>query len=112
MTRLNGLGVPALLAAAFSAGLFIAPAPAAAEAGGRAVSQCRAEMLSHFPEGAVRNYRVADISGNSRRTRVVIHVTADRRYTFECTAQADGRIATATFDPPRAASEALAAGQR
>ena len=111
MTRLNTLGAPALLVSALSAGLFIA-APAAAESGGRAVAQCRAEMLSHFPEGAVRNYRVADISGNSRRTRVVIHVTADRRYTFECTAQADGRITVATFDPPRSASESLAAGQR
>ena len=108
MTRALGLAAaPLLLGAALIA------QPAAAEPGQRAVSQCRAEMLNHFPAGAVRNYRVADISGNSRRTRVTIHVTADQRYTFECAASADGRILTASFNPPRSGTQsASAAAQR
>ena len=113
MTSLNRLTLaPALLASALGAAALLAPAPAAAESGGRAVSACRAEMLSRFPEGTVRSYRVADISGNSRRTRVTIQVTADRRYTFECAAGADGRIVTAAFDPPRGDAPQIAAGQR
>ena len=104
---------PALLASALGAAALLAPAPAAAaENGGRAVSACRAEMLGRFPEGTVRSYRVADISGNSRRTRVTIQVAADRRYTFECNAGADGRIVTAAFDPPRGDTPQIAAGQR
>ena len=86
----------------------LAAAPAAAEPAQRAVAACRAELLSRFPEG-VRNYRVTDISGNSRRTRVTISVTADRRYTFECAAGADGQVLSAAFDPPRSTQSAAAA---
>ena len=107
MTRVNRITLPALLLAST---LVLLPAPAAAEPQQRAVGHSRAEMLSHFPEGAVRTYRIADISGNSRRTRVAINVTADRRYRFECATDSDGRIVTASFDPPRGDSQ-LAAGQ-
>ena len=85
-------------------------APAAAEPAGRAVAQCRAELLAQFPEGAVRNHRVAEISGNSRRTTVRIGVNADQRYVYQCTAGADGSLLTAAFDPPR--DRQLASGQR
>ena len=97
--------------AAFAAALFVS-SPAAAEPNGRAVALCRAEMLSQFPAGAVRSYRVADISGNSRRTRVRISLTADRRYTFECATDADGRIVTAAFEPSRGTAQPTAVGQR
>lgn len=105
MTRALGLIGPVVAA------LLVAAPAQAAEPAQRAVNQCRAEMLSQFPEGAVRSYRVSDISGNSRRTRVTINVTADRRYTFECAIDGEGRISTATFDPPRATQQA-ANGQR
>jgi hypothetical protein len=100
-----------LIPALFAPALFLA-APAAAEPAERAVSVCRAELLNHFPQGSVRNYRVTDISGNSRTTRVTISVNADRRYTFRCAAGADGRIATATFNPPRADGPQVATGQQ
>jgi hypothetical protein len=95
---------PAIL---FSA--LLSPAPALAEPDARAVALCRAEMLEQFPEATVRSHRVASISGNSRGTRVRILVNADRRYTFECTANAAG-ILTAAFDPPR--DRQIATGQR
>ena len=76
------------------------PAVAASEAEGRAVAQCRAEMLRHFPQAQIRSQRIAEISGNSRRTRINIFVTTDRRYSFECTAGPDGRVLTASFNPP------------
>lgn len=88
---------PALIGAA----LFTAsPAAAASEAEGRAVAQCRAEVLRHFPQDQIRSQRIAEISGNSRRTRINMFVTTDRRYSFECTAGADGRVLTATWNPP------------
>ena len=104
MTRalIPAFALSALLASALAA------TPAAAEPAQRAVAQCRAELLSRFPEGAVSSYRVTDISGNSRRTRVTISVTADRRYTFDCAAGADGRILSADFNPPRQAQQASA----
>ena len=87
----------------------LSPAQAISEAEGRAVAQCRAEMLSQFPEGAVRNHRIGEIAGNSRQTRVTIYANADRRYTFECATDADGRIVTAALNPPRGDTR-LAAG--
>ena len=54
--------------------------------------------------------RIADISGNSRRTRVTMFVTTDRRYSFECTAGADGRVLTASWNPPVDTRLANAAG--
>ena len=95
---------PVLLASA------LATAPAAAEPAQRAVSACRAELLSWLPDA--RNYRVADISGNSRRTRVTINVTADQRYTFECAAGADGRVISVEFDPPRGGVQQAATANR
>ena len=86
---------PALLASA----LFIGT-PAFAESDGQAVAQCRAEMLSRFGEGAIRSYRIGEIAGNARRTRVTIYVNADRRYTFECAAGANGEVLTASLNPP------------
>lgn len=100
--------VPALVASAF---LTATPASAGG-ADERAVAQCRAEMLSRFDQGAVRSYRVGAIAGNSRRTRITIYVNADRRYTFECAAGANGEILTASLDPARAGGPRLAAGQR
>jgi hypothetical protein len=87
------------------------PAAALSGADGRAVAQCRARMLSHFEQGEVRSYRVASISGGARRTRVTIIVDADRRYTFDCAANAGGEIVTAAFDPARPATAQLASGQ-
>ena len=56
------------------------------------------------PAGSTRarsaRYRVGSIAGNSRRTRVTIFVNADRRYTFECAAGADGEVLTASLNPP------------
>ena len=57
-------------------------------------------MLSRFEPGAIRSYRIGEIAGNSRRTRVTIYANADRRYTFECAAGADGRVLTASLNPP------------
>lgn len=87
--------VPALLASA----LFIGT-PAFAESDGQAVAQCRAELLSRFDAGAVRSYRVGEIAGSARRTRVTIYVNADRRYTFQCSAGANGEVLSASLSPP------------
>ncbi len=90
--------LPALLLG--SALWVAAPAHAASESEGRAVAQCRAELLRQFPEGQLRAHRVGAIAGNARQTRVTLHATADRRYTFECAADAEGRIVTAVLTPP------------
>lgn len=92
-----------LLAPTLVGSALLAYGPAGAEAqenDGRAVAQCRAEVLRHFPAETIRSQRVASISGNSRRTRVDMFVTTDRRYSFQCTAGADGRIITASWNPP------------
>ena len=92
----------------------LSPAEAASEAEGRAVAQCRAELLRQFPEGVLRSHRIGAIAGNSRRTRVTIHATADRRYTFECAADAEGRILAAALTPPaptRLAADGRSAAQ-
>jgi hypothetical protein len=102
-----------LLAAFPLAALFAsAPAHAASEAEGRAVAACRAEMLSRFDQGQVRSYRIGDIAGTSRSTRVTLYVNADRRYTFTCAADGQGQIVTASIDPARGAARQLAAGSR
>jgi hypothetical protein len=102
-----------LLAALPLAALFAAaPASALSDSDGRAVAACRAEMLSRFEPGQVRSYRVGEIAGNSRATRVTFYVNADRRYTFACAADGQGQIVTASIDPPRGAGHQLAAGQR
>ena len=88
---------PALAGAALAAA---SPAAAMGESEGRAVAQCRTELLRHFPAESIRSQRIGEISGNSRRTRVSMFVTTDRRYTFECTAGADGRVLTASVNPP------------
>ena len=88
---------PALAGAALAAA---SPAGAMGESEGRAVAQCRTELLRHFPAESIRSQRIGEISGNSRRTRVSMFVTTDRRYTFECTAGADGRVLTASVNPP------------
>jgi hypothetical protein len=100
---------PAVLAAALFVSA-LSPVPAFAGPQEQAVAQCRADLLGRFPDGSIQNYRVAEISGNSRGTRVRIIVSADRRYSYECRAGGDGRIISATFDPPR--DDRLAAGQR
>ena len=91
------LAVPALAGAALSTA---APAAALGESDSRAVAQCRADLFSRFDEGAIRSYRIGEIAGNSRRTRVTIYANADRRYTFECAAGADGRVLSASLNPP------------
>ena len=105
MTRALALSLAPVL---LGAGL-LATAPAAAEPAQRAVAACRAELLSRLPEA--RNYRIADISGNSRRTEVTINVTADQRYTFECAAGPDGRIISADFNPPRGRAQQASANR-
>lgn len=95
-----------------AAALTAFPASAASEAEGRAIAQCRTEMLGRFDEGAIRSYRIGTISGSARSTRVTIYVNADRRYTFECAADRSGQIVTASFDPPRTSDRQLAAGNR
>ena len=100
MTSIRNIALllaPALAGVALSTA---SPAVAASESEGRAVAQCRAEMLRHFPEDSIRSQRVASITGNSRRTRIAMFVTTDRRYSFECTAGADGRVVSATWNPP------------
>ena len=72
----------------------------AADTDGRAVATCRAEVLRHFPAETIRSQRIASISGNSRRTRVEMFVTTDRRYSFACGTDADGRVVTASWNPP------------
>jgi hypothetical protein len=88
--------IPALFASA----LFTATPAAAGGSDSQAVAQCRAELLSRFDAGAIRSYRVGAIAGNSRRTRVTIYVNADRRYTFDCAAGANGEVLTASLNPP------------
>jgi len=104
--RALALLFPATLIAAAAAA---ATPAAAADPAGRAVAQCRAEMLEAFPADSIRNHRIGEIAGNSRRTRVTIYVNADRRYTFECVAGRDG-VVVASFDPPLRAQ--LASGGR
>jgi len=96
-----------LSAAAATAAFFVQPA--FAQNDGRAVSQCQAEMLRQFPEGAVQSHRVASIQGNSRRIRVQMIVNADRRYTFDCATDGAGTVQTAALNPP--AGTRLAGGQ-
>lgn len=97
--RILPMIVPALV---FGSALWaLSPAQAASEAESRAVAQCRTELLRQFPEGTLRTHRVGEIAGNSRRTRVTLYATADRRYTFECATDADGRVTTASLNPPR-----------
>ena len=96
-----------LSAAAATAAFFVQPA--SAQNDGRAVAQCRAEMLRQFPDGAVQSHRVASIPGNSRRSRVQLIVHADRRYTFDCATDGAGVVQTASLTPP--ASTRLAGGQ-
>ena len=92
--------------------LAAAPASAASDSQGRAVAACRAEMLSRFDAGQVRSWRVGEIAGSSRHTRVTLYVNADRRYTFECAADGQGQIVTASIDPPRGNARQLAGGDR
>ena len=101
------LFAPALLLAASFATPAVAGGPAE-----RAVSECRAELLSRFPEGSIRAYRLAEVKGNSRGTRLTFRITADRRYRFECNTNADGSIEVAALNPPRSGDAQLAAGQR
>jgi hypothetical protein len=89
-----------------------APARALSDSDGRAVAACRAEMLSRFEAGQVRSYRVGEIAGTSRNTRVTFLVNADRRYSFACAADGQGRIVTASIDPPRGNGRQLAGGGR
>lgn len=101
--------VPLALAATIVS--LAAATPAVAGPQERAVAQCRAELLSRFDSGAIRQYRVASIAGNARRTRVTFAVTADQRYTFECAADSAGQVLIANLDPPRGGTQ-LASGQR
>jgi hypothetical protein len=102
-----------LLAALPLTALFAAaPASALSDSDGRAVAACRAEMLSRFDAGQVRSYRVGEIAGNARSTRVTLYVNADRRYTFACATDGHGQIVTASIDPPRGSARQLASGGR
>jgi hypothetical protein len=107
MTRHYLLGALPVAAALFAA----APAQAASDAEGRAVAACRAEMLSRFDAGQVRSFRVGEIAGTARTTRVTLYVNADRRYTYTCAADGQGQIVTAAIDPARGAPRQLAAGR-
>jgi hypothetical protein len=89
-----------------------APAQALTDSEGRAVAACRTEMLSRFDAGQVRSWRVGEIAGSSRNTRVTLYVNADRRYTFACAADSQGQIVTASIDPARGAPRQLAAGSQ
>ncbi|HVQ06963.1 MAG TPA: hypothetical protein VMS43_00865 [Allosphingosinicella sp.] len=100
MTSIRNIALLLAPALAGAALLTATPALAASESEGRAVAQCRAEALRHFPQHSIRSQRVASITGNSRRTRIAMFVTTDRRYSFECTAGADGRVVSATWNPP------------
>lgn len=107
MTRqilLAALPLAALLAAS--------PAASMSDSEGRAVAACRTEMLSRFDAGQVRSYRVGEIAGGARATRVTLYVNADRRYTFTCAADGQGQVVTASIDPPRGGARQLAAGGR
>jgi hypothetical protein len=101
-----------LTALPLAAALASAPAAAVSDSDGRAVAQCRAELLGRFDEGAIRSYRIGEIAGSARSTRVTFYVDADRRYRFECAADRSGRIVTASFDPARGNDRQLAAGNR
>lgn len=108
MTRqilLSALPVAAALLAA-------SPAAAVSDSDGRAVAACRTEMLSRFDAGAVRSFRIGEIAGSARNTRVTFYVNAERRYEFQCAADRQGQIVTASFDPARTGDRQLAAGQR
>ena len=86
----------------------------AADTDGRAVAQCRAEVLRHFPAETVLSRRIVSITGNSRHTRVAMTVTTDRRYSFDCRTDAAGRVVTAAWNPPlqrRLAAAAAAEGE-
>jgi hypothetical protein len=89
-----------------------APAQALSDSEGRAVAACRTEMLSRFDSGQVRSYRVGEIAGTSRGTRVTLYVNADRRYTFACAADGQGRVVTASIDPARGGARQLAGGSQ
>src|SRR5437016_1561713 len=108
MTRQISLAALAATAALVAA----TPASALSDAEGRAVAACRTEMLSRFDPGQVRSFRVGEIAGTSRATRVTLYVNADRRYTFACAADGRGQVVTASIDPPRGAPHQLAAGGR
>ena len=103
-----------LLSALPLAAVLLAPVPAQAlsDSEGRAVAACRTEMLSRFDAGQVRSYRVGEIAGTSRSTRVTFYVNADRRYTFACAADGQGQIVTAWIDRARGNELQLAAGTR
>ena len=96
------------------AAALLAPVPAQAmsDSEGRAVAACRAEMLSRFGAGELRTWRVGEIAGTSRNTRVTLYVNADRRYTFACATDGQGQILTASIDPARGAARQLAGGGR
>lgn len=108
--------VTILLPVAVMGSAFWAVAPAVAQNDSRAVAQCRAEMLRQFPDGAVRSHRIGAITGNSRRVRVTMFATADRRYSFDCVTDAEGSIQTAALNPPAntrlAGSGATAQGEQ
>lgn len=108
MTRQILLSALPLAAALFAS----APAQALTDSEGRAIAACRAEMLSRFDAGQVRSWRVGEIAGTSRNTRVTLYVNADRRYTFACAADGQGQIVTASIDPARGNPRQLAAGGR
>src|SRR3954469_340029 len=103
-----------LIAALPLAAALLASAPASAltDSEGRAVAACRTEMLSRFDAGQVRSFRVGEIAGSARATRVTLYVNADRRYTFACAADGQGQVVTASIDPPRGGARQLAAGGR
>jgi hypothetical protein len=100
MTTARSIGLLFVPALAGSALALASPAAAMGGSDGQAVAQCRTELLRHFPSDSIRSQRISEISGNSRRTRVSMLVTTDRRYTFECIAGADGRVLTASVNPP------------
>jgi hypothetical protein len=106
MTRQILLAALPIAAALFAS----APAQALSDSEGRAVAACRAEMLSRFDAGQVRSYRIGEIAGTSRNTRITLYVNADRRYTFACSADGQGRIVTASIDPPLGNERQLASG--
>lgn len=91
------------------AGATAAPAAAAGPAE-RGVAACRAELAGRLGPGEIRHYRIASIEQSSRRTRVSFIVNADRRYVFECAADREGRVETASLDPVRPDERQLAAG--
>ncbi|MGQ0558687.1 MAG: hypothetical protein ACT4OE_03755 [Sphingosinicella sp.] len=99
MTRL----ISSITGFALAASLAGLATPASAEPAGRAVDQCRAELIASFPADTIRSSRILSIDISSRRTEVTFSVNADRRYRFECTVDSRGRIVTAAFNPARSA---------